>query len=170
MRRSLSLLSLLLAASACSTGTKAPADSTAVAAGDTGAAAMASADNGKDAIGKLRSSWKDMADKKDSAGVAGLYSDDAVLVGTDIPFASGRAEIEKRLGQMFAVAVVKSIDSKDTSVGGDVAYDYGTFSQTVTPPKGKPMEQTGYYLVTAKKQADGTWKITHHVSSTTPAK
>ncbi len=170
MRKSLSLLSLLLAASACSTGNKA-ADSTAMVAGDSMKAAMPADDNAsKDAVAKVRSAWKDGADKKDAAGVAAMYTSDAVLVGSDIPLASGSAEIQTRLGQMFASSTLGSIDSKETAVSGDVAYDYGTFAQTVTPPKGKPTPTTGHYLVTLRKQSDGSWKISHHVSTTDPAK
>lgn len=170
MRKSLSLLSLLLAAAACSMGNKTPADST-MAAGDSVKSAMPADDNAaKDAIGQIRSSWKDMSDKKDSAGAAALYSDDAVLAGTDIPTATGRAEIQTRLGQMFSAGSVGSIDSKETMVSGDVAYDYGTFHQTITPPKGKPIEVNGTYLVTLHKQADGSWKMTHHMSNVQPPK
>ncbi|HXV17403.1 MAG TPA: SgcJ/EcaC family oxidoreductase [Gemmatimonadaceae bacterium] len=169
MRKSL-LLSLLVAAAACSMGKKAPSDSTSMAAGDSSKAAMPADDNSaRDAVAKTRSAWKDGADKKDSAGVAALYTDDAVLEGTDIPPAHGKAEIQKRLGQMFAVSSIGSIDSKQTSVAGNVAYDYGSFSQTVTPPKGKPIQMTGDYLVTLTKQADGSWKISHHMSNVQPA-
>lgn len=170
MRKPL-LLSLLVATAACSMGKKAPSDSTNMAAGDSMKAAMPADDNAaKDAVAKVRSAWKEGSDKKDSAGVAALYADDAVLEGTDIPPAHGKADIQTRLGQMFAASSVGSIDSKHTSVSGDVAYDYGTFSQTVTPPKGKPTEMSGDYLVTLNKQSDGSWKISHHMSIVQPPK
>ena len=171
MRKSISLLSLLLIAAACSTGTKASGDSTVATSGDTAKAAKPADDNAsKDAISKVRSAWKDGADKKDSAAVAALYTDDAVLVGDGIPYASGRSEIQTRLGQMFATSSVGSIDSKETVVSGDLAYDYGTFTQTVTPPKAKPMTLNGYYIVTLKKGSDGSWKISRHLSTATPPK
>lgn len=172
MRKSLALVLLLLVAAGCSTGTKATGDSTsAMAAGDSMKAAMPADDSSSRAsIDKVRSAWKDGADKRDAATVAALYADDATLVGTEIPIATGRSEIQTRLGQMFGGSSVGSIDSQQTVVSGDVAYDYGTFSQTVTPAKGKPMSVTGHYIVTLRKQADGSWKITHHLSNVTPAK
>ncbi|HXV15896.1 MAG TPA: SgcJ/EcaC family oxidoreductase, partial [Gemmatimonadaceae bacterium] len=124
----------------------------------------------KDAVAKVRSAWKDGADKKDSAGVAALYTDDAVLEGTDIMPAHGKAEIQTRLGQMFAGSSVGSIDSKQTVVSGDVAYDYGSFHQTVTPPNAKATTVDGDYLVTLAKQSDGSWKISHHMSNVQPPK
>jgi uncharacterized protein (TIGR02246 family) len=170
MRNSLLLL-LLVAAAGCSMGKKAPSDSTSMAAGDSSNAAMPADDNAaRDAVSRIRSTWKDGADKKDTAGVAALYADDAVLEGTDIQPAHGKAEIQTRLGQMFAVSTIGSIDSKQTAVAGNVAYDYGSFTQTFTPPKGAPMQMSGDYLVTLGKQADGTWKITHHMSNVQPAK
>jgi conserved hypothetical protein len=171
MRKSIPLLSLLLVAAACSTGARKADDSTAAASADTAKAAMPADDNAsKDAIGKIRSTWQDLAAKKDSAGVAALYADDAVLVGDGIPYASGRSEIQTRLGQMFATSSVGSIDSKELDVSGNIAVDYGTFTQTVTPPKGKPMTVNGYYIVTLKKGADGTWKMYRHLSTVTAPK
>jgi uncharacterized protein (TIGR02246 family) len=170
MRKSL-LLTLLLTAAACSTGNKAASDSTNMAAGDSMKSAAPADDNAaKDAVGKVRSTWTDLAGKKDSAGVAALYTDDAVLVGTNIPPANGKSEILTRLGQMLSVASNTNIDSKETVVGGDLAYDYGTYTQTITPPKGKPMQVNGTYLVTLRKQSDGSWKISRHMSNEQPAK
>jgi uncharacterized protein (TIGR02246 family) len=164
MRKSLSLLSLLLIA-ACNNGTKAAADSTAMASGDTAKTAMPADDNAsKDAIAKLRSAWQDGSNKKDAAGVAALYTDDAALVGTGVPYASGRSEIQTRLGQMFGASAAGTIVSKETMVSGNLAFDEGTYTQTVTPPKGKPMTVNGHYLVTLKKGADGSWKIYRHLS------
>lgn len=168
MRKSLSLLSLLLAAAACSMGNKASSDSTNMAGDSTKSAAPADDNAAKDAVAKVRSTWKDMADKKDSAGVAALYSDDATLVGTGIPPAKGRAEIQNRIGAMLSGGSVGSIDPQETMVSGHTAYDYGTFHQTVPGPNGKPMEVTGTYVVTLHKGDDGSWKITHHISNVQP--
>src|SRR6476469_6364351 len=105
MRKSLALVSLLLVAAGCSTGTKATTDSTATAAGDSMKAAMPADDNAaREAIDKVRRRWKDAANKKDAATVAALYTDEARRVGTEIPLASGRSEIQTRLGQMFATS------------------------------------------------------------------
>lgn len=166
MRKSLSLLSLVLVAAACNAGNKASSDSTKMASGDSMKAAAPADDNAaKDAIGKVRDAWKAAADKKDSAAVAALYTDDAVLIGDQVPIATGKAEIQSRLAQGFAGTTLKSIDAKETVVSGDLAYDYGTYDQTINPPNGKPIEDHGYYLVTMRKQADGSWKISRHMTT-----
>lgn len=168
MRSPLRLLPLFVLA-ACSTSKPAASDS-AVAAADTGMATANANDEGaaKDAIGKVRASWQENANKKDAATVASYYSDDASFVGTESPVANGRDAIQKNLAQSFAVSNIESIDSKELVVGGDVAYDYGTFRQRVTPPKGPATTVNGYYLVTLRRQPDGSWKITRHVSTTPP--
>lgn len=165
MRKSFSLLSLLLISVACNNGPKVSVDSSGMAAGDTAKSAMPADDNvSKEAIAKLRSAWQDGSNKKDAASVAALYTDDAAMVGTGAPYASGRSEIQARLGQMFAVSAVGTIESKETVVSGNVAFDDGTYTQTITPPKGKPMTVNGRYIVTLKKGADGSWKIYRHLS------
>ncbi len=165
MRKPLSLLLLLLVAAGCNTGSKATGDSAAVASGDSMKAAMPADDNAaRDAIAKIRTGWKDAANKHDAAAVAALYADDATMVGTGIPVANGKAEIQTRLGQILPGSTTSAIDSKDLVISGDVAYDYGTYSQTVTPPKGKAMPINGYYVVTLKKGSDGSWKMLRHLS------
>ena len=99
-----------------------------------------------------------------------IQLDDATFVGTESPLAEGRSAIPSAFAQSFPVSNIESIDSKELVVSGDVAYDYGTFRQVVTMPNAKPQTINGHYLVTLKRQGDGTWKITRHVSTTPPAK
>jgi uncharacterized protein (TIGR02246 family) len=159
------LLVLSLVVAACSktnttTGDTSGASATAMAPADDDAA--------KDAVGKIRSGWQEAANRKDSAAVAAYYTDDATFVGTEAPLAEGRPAIQSALGKMFPISKIESIDSKELVVSGDVAYDYGTFRQQVTPPNAKPQTINGYYIVTLKRQSDGSWKIARHVSTTPP--
>jgi uncharacterized protein (TIGR02246 family) len=163
------LFCLLAVATACTANKSSSADS-AKASGSDSTAAVAANDEGagRDAIGKIRSEWQAAADRKDSTAVAALYADDAVLATSGAPVATGKAEIEKTLGRMVNLTKFEKIDSKDLVVSGDNASDYGTFSDEVTLPNGKKAKEDGYYLVTLRKQGDGSWKITHHVSTTPP--
>jgi uncharacterized protein (TIGR02246 family) len=159
------LLFVLLATTACSKNDASTSDTSGATAT---AMAPANDDAAKDAIGKLRSSWMDAANRKDSATVAGYYTDDATFVGTEAPLAEGRAAIQSAFAKSFPVSKLDNIDSKELVVSGDVAYDYGTFKQEVTMPGGKTQTINGYFLVTLKRQADGSWKIVRHVSTTPP--
>lgn len=168
MRGQMILLSLL-AAAACTAKPAATTDSAATADTSRKAANTAqNTDDAKAAIGKIRDGWKDAANKKDSVTVANFYTDDAELVGTDFPLAKGKDAIRHSFAQSFPVSTVKSIDSNDTGVSGDVAYDYGEFTQEVTPPGQKTQTIHGYYLVALKRQSDGTWKIVRQVDTTPP--
>ena len=163
------LFCLLAVATACTANKSSSADS-AKAAGSDSAAAVAANDEGagRDAIGKIRSEWQAAADRKDSTAVAAFYTDDAVLATSGAPVATGKTEIQKTLGRMVNLTKFGKIESKELVVSGDNAYDYGTFSDEVTPLNGKTTKEDGYYIVTLHKQSDGSWKITHHVSTTPP--
>ena len=169
MRTSLSLLPFFLAAAACTTDKAGSTDSAAISGESMSAAAPADDNATRAAIEKMRSDWKAAADIDDAKTVAGMYADDAAFVSGDSPPANGRAEIEKAFTQGFPVTKLESIDSKELVVSGDVAYDYGTYRQEVTPPNGKKQMVNGYYLVVSRRQSDGTWKIVRHVATVPPA-
>jgi uncharacterized protein (TIGR02246 family) len=167
--RSTVSLALVAALIACTTKSSSSADSTKAMAQDSSNPATASNDDAaRDAIGAIRSGWKAAADKKDSAAIAAYYEDDAVMATSDGPVVTGKADIEKSLGRAVNLTKVNSIDSKQLVVMGDNAYDYGTFDQDAPDAKGKMTKQTGYYIVTLHRQADGSWKINHHVATTPP--
>jgi ketosteroid isomerase-like protein len=86
----------------------------------------------------------------------------------DAPFFSGNEAFQKALGRMVNHPKFNRIDSKQLVVMGDNAYDYGTFSETSPDATGKTVTRDGYYVVTLHKQADGSWKINHHVATTPP--
>lgn len=122
----------------------------------------------KAAIARLRNEWVAAANKKDAAAVGATYTDDAVFVSSENPETRGRAAIQKAFAESFAIASDLKVSSERTEVSGDLAYDYGSYSQHVAPPKAKAMDLHGYYIVILKKQGDGSWKIARHISATPP--
>jgi uncharacterized protein (TIGR02246 family) len=154
-----------IALAACAKTNPPAADTT---ASSTATVSAASNDDAKAAIAKLRDAWVAAANKKDAATVAGYYTDDAGFVTTESPFASGRSAIQAALTKSFAVASDLKVNSVKTEISGDIGYDYGTFTWHITPPNGKAFDSNGHYIVTFKKQSDGSWKIAEHVSTTPP--
>jgi len=150
-----------IALSACTKSSAKPGDST-------GTGAAADTTSGATAVANLRDAWADGAHNQDAVKVANLYTDDAVLVGSDQPLASGRSAIQAALAKNFPMAHGLKINSENTDVSGDLAYDFGTYAQEVTPPKGKTTVVGGAYLVVLKKQSDGSWKIVRHMTTTPP--
>jgi uncharacterized protein (TIGR02246 family) len=165
MKRRLLMLPLIVVAFAC-----APAEDTTVATdtaapADTGAARQDPA-AARAAIERIRDTWRSAAERDDAGAVAGLYTDDAIFVGTETPEVRGRAAIQERFGEQFPMSTVSRIESSDLTVSGDMAYDYGEFTQQVTPPNAPGQTINGHYLVVLRRQGDGSWKIVKHVSTT----
>jgi uncharacterized protein (TIGR02246 family) len=119
-------------------------------------------------IERLRDEWVAASERDDAAAVAALYTDDAVVASPDDPPAEGREAIQALWTRNFPMASGLEVRSAKLEASGDFAYDYGEFSQRITPPKGKPMDVTGKYLVVLKRQPDGAWKIAKHVSFNMP--
>ena len=124
---------------------------------------MQSADDG--AFGKLLEDWaRNLHDKRVEASLA-QYAEEAELLPPD----GSRVKGKKSLQQLFEL-VTKSFDSdlKFTSlrveVSGDLAYDSGTYQETlVTRATKKRHELTGSYLTIYRHDKEGAWLIVEQV-------
>lgn len=165
MRKLLIVLAGIAVAGCAKSGPPA-ADTTASKPGTTTPAASVA--DAKAEIWKVRDAWVAAAEKKDAAAVAALYADDAVVVGTDMPATSGRSAIQAAFAKAFPMTTDLKVHSEMTDASGDLGYDYGTYSEHVSPPKGKAMDVGGTFLVTLRRQTDGSWKIVRHLTATPP--
>jgi uncharacterized protein (TIGR02246 family) len=120
------------------------------------------ADGGE--VERIRSQWLEAAERNDAAAVAALYSDDAIVTSPMGEAVRGRESIRELWTEQLPMSSDLDIDSSDFEVSGDLAYDYGTFSQTLTTPAGEEMEVEGEYVVILRRQDDGQWRITRHLS------
>jgi uncharacterized protein (TIGR02246 family) len=120
------------------------------------------------AVAQVRSDWIDAANRDDAAAVAQLYGEDAVLITAEGAVSRGRQAIEEVFAKAFATSEGLEVTSMSFDASGDLAYDAGRFSQEVTTPDKKPMTVSGHYLVVLKRQADGSWKLVQHISSSEP--
>lgn len=120
-------------------------------------------------VDTAREAWMAAAARDDAAAVGAMYTDDAVFVSSESPPAMGKAAVQQAFADAFPISTIDNITSKEVVVSGDVAYDYGEYQQTVTPPNGQPRVIRGHYLVALRRQPDGTWKLSKHVSTTPPA-
>lgn len=157
-------LPLVLAVLACEPADDSAARDTAVA-GDTPTVKQDPATSRAE-LERIRENWRSAAERDDAGAVAALYADDAIFVGTETPEVRGRAAIQERFGEQFPVSTVSRIESRDLTVSGDMAYDYGEFTQQVTPPNAPGQTINGHYLVVLRRQNDGSWKIVRHISTT----
>jgi uncharacterized protein (TIGR02246 family) len=118
------------------------------------------------AIAKVRSAYQTAAGTQDGAAIAKLYAPDGVEMPPNGPAAKGRAAIEalhKAFGQQFMVHGM-TVASTEVKVHGDYAYDVGTYKQSLMPMKGGAVvDDHGKYVVLFKKDASGSWLVTHAI-------
>jgi len=106
-------------------------------------------------------SWAAAAQAKDVERFVSVYADDAVLMLEDVPDISGIAALREGVGGMMQdphFALSFEPDNVVVARSGDLAYETGSFSMTMTGPDDAPATETGHYVVVWRKQADGTWK------------
>jgi uncharacterized protein (TIGR02246 family) len=121
----------------------------------------------EDAIGKVRSAYQVAANAQDGAAIAKLFAQDGTEMPPNAPLQKGRAAIEayhKNFGSQMMVHNLV-IKPTETHVMGDMAYDVGTYSQSLMPMKGggKTMDDKGKYVVLLKKDASGGWAIAYAI-------
>ena len=93
---------------------------------------------------------------------AGYCDDSAMTMPPGDNASVGRANIQRMFGAFaaFTVSNMKLL-VRDVAASGDLASETGHFEWTLTPKAkdGKPMTETGKYVVVWKKQADGSYKL-----------
>jgi uncharacterized protein (TIGR02246 family) len=107
------------------------------------------------------SEWAAAAQAKDAAKFVSFYTEDAVVMMAGAPDISGLPAIREGIGHMMQdPAFALSFEPANVVVArsGDLAYETGPYSMTVTGPDKKPATETGHYVAIWRKQADGTWK------------
>lgn len=93
------------------------------------------------------------------------YDNDAVSIGAG-KSTKGVSDLRKSYNEAVkanARDITFQSDGVNFSDDGTMAWDYGTFSQTVDV-KGKPTKQSGSFL-NVWKRVDGKWKIAAEISS-----
>lgn len=115
-----------------------------------------------DQVTRMRESWVGSAEARDAAAIAGMYAEDAVMVGSTGERMEGRQAIEQGLTGSLAGLSNMHITSVATELGTDLVADMGTFTQIFQGPGG---EQTvhGYYHVIARRGPDGSLQIVQHL-------
>jgi ketosteroid isomerase-like protein len=106
-----------------------------------------------------------IAERNDSA-IGALYTDDAVLMPPNQPRKSG-ADIRSFFAGMWVInpTMVLNTDKVVASDAGDVAVEEGSFTLSYAGADGKPIEDTGKYLVIWRK-TDAGWKVVRDIFNT----
>jgi uncharacterized protein (TIGR02246 family) len=96
----------------------------------------------------------------DAAGVAALYTEDAVLLPPDAPTIVGRAGIEEFWGGLMKVGV-QGVDLETVRLDGsaDVLHEIGRATITVRPADGEMITQLAKYVVVWERNPAGEWAM-----------
>jgi len=116
-------------------------------------------------INSLRDEFIALYNASDAAGLAGLYTDDAVLMPPNQEAVTGDQAIESWFQTTFDQFTIEfTLASDEVEVVGDLAFDGGAYMIALTPQAdGEPMEETGSYIVILRKQVDGSWKLVRDI-------
>jgi len=95
---------------------------------------------------------------KDWKGDSALYTEDAIQLPPNQAAVQGKASIQAWM-EAFPPFSNFQEQSLEIEGQGDLAFDRGTYSMTVTPAGAAPIEDRGKYLIIWRKQADGSWKV-----------
>ena len=109
----------------------------------------------------LSAQWAaDWSAKKLDAVMAG-YAPQPIFLPTIGPRWVGAADIRKNCAGLLATYNPHiAVHSLQTAESGDLAYDSGTYDETLVPAKaGKPIAAKGAYLFLFQRQKNGAWKI-----------
>ena len=102
------------------------------------------------------------AEAKDIDKCMAFYVDDPMLFVPGAPAVVGKDALRKVWQQFFNVRALKLETSGliiDVAGSGDLAFERGSYSNTITDAKEKTTTETGKLVLVWKKQADGSWKI-----------
>ena len=80
----------------------------------------------------------------------------------------GRAAIVDGFKQLSEAVTLTAaaFNIDDVMIAGDMAVETGTYTMSMTPKGGKPMDDKGKYITVWKRQADGSWKVERDINST----
>jgi uncharacterized protein (TIGR02246 family) len=107
--------------------------------------------------------WAKVMAAKDFEKSVSNYADDASLLMPNAPVVNGKDAIRGALKAVFDdpnFALAFQASRVEVAKSGDLGYAQGSYTMTMSGPKGKkPVTDKGKYLTAYKKQADGTWKV-----------
>jgi uncharacterized protein (TIGR02246 family) len=106
------------------------------------------------------------AGRKDYAGMAALYTDDAKVLPPDAPIVTGRKAIEEFWRAAAAALGLASVtlNTLDLEVSGDTACEVGEADLKLGSGRAKVK-----YVVVWRRGGDGQWRLHRDIWNTTPA-
>lgn len=120
-------------------------------------------------IERINTQWNEAFDQGNTAALADLYTEDAVLVPPTDRMITGLAEVEK----FWRILIWAGITARETrtervEVIGDTAFTTGTWEGTGPNQQGTRSTYRGNVIRVLERQPDGTWKTRLHTWNIIP--
>jgi ketosteroid isomerase-like protein len=128
-------------------------------------------DSDSNAIAAIRQALEAAENASNSDAAAALMTNDAVLMVPDFPVQEGKIPCARFLQNVMGWIATQfdrhiTYVSAEVTVIGDMAFDRGTFSCTVSPKSGGDSTQvTGKYLWLLRRTPLESWKIARLIVS-----
>jgi uncharacterized protein (TIGR02246 family) len=121
-------------------------------------------------VSRLRDDWLRSFRQKDLDAAVAMYADDAAFLPPDGQVIAGRTAIRDLYRTVAATYNSDlTLRSRRSGSSGDLAYDSGDFSETLTTiSNGTAQKVAGQYLMEFRRDALGHWKIMEHVWTQVP--
>ena len=104
------------------------------------------------------------------AGLAGMYTADAVVLPPDSEMVQGSAAIEALWKAVHVAGVLSAeLSTVDLGEAGETAYEVGRALLTIQPEGKERMTVPVKYLVVWQRQADGAWKLHRDIWNAMPS-
>jgi uncharacterized protein (TIGR02246 family) len=116
-------------------------------------------------IDAMRASFAEAMSAGDVDGMMSGYADDAVQMPPNEPAVTGKDAIRARYqADLEQLDMMLENPAEEIIVKGDWAILRGTYVFGGTPKAdGEPIQDTGKYMVTWRRQADGSWRVAHEI-------
>jgi uncharacterized protein (TIGR02246 family) len=103
----------------------------------------------------------------DIESLLGLWANDPVWIAAGAPTVRGRSAFDSVVRDNFRAFRVADVTAsvEETAIAGDLAYQIGSYSETLVSMDGEPQTIEGRFLFIWRRQADGSWRITRGVDA-----
>jgi uncharacterized protein (TIGR02246 family) len=103
--------------------------------------------------------WEAALNAGDIEAVAALYESDARLLPPNAEMQTGPDAVRALFGGMIDAGLTGKLDSMETQVAGDYAYNVGAYTLTA----GDTVVDTGKYMETWHRGDDGQWRYSNDI-------
>lgn len=103
--------------------------------------------------------WETALNAGDIETLMANYTSDARILPPNEKAASGTEAVRAAFGSMIDAGITGSLTSIEAAVSGDIGYNVGTYALSA----GGDVVDTGKYLETWQRGADGQWRISNDI-------